>query len=553
MGGSTRDWRGLDRAYTFDPWSLTWREQPKPRRGRWYPSQVQLADGRIAIIAGFDETGTGVKNLELEVFTPAAERGGLGTMTHHPAGDRDTAFYPHLFTLPNGKVLMGGPDRNDSALLDPAALDGLATGSAWTELPDTNAYRIGGNAVLWPQGAEHDSRVTLLGGFTFAAHGGDAVRDTETFDADAPEDGWALNGAGIPAMNVGRSYGNVIQLPNGELLAVGGGAGSYYNEGDVNWTAGNQELKRVELLRPGLDDQWTLGPAQRKWRAYHSTALLLPDGRVLSAGDDYWALGDVKRQHAATPMDVGEIYSPPYLFDGDQLAPRPRIDDAPTAVPYGAPFGVKVSQRDAARAVLVAPGATTHGADMNQRLVVLETLRSSDGEGLDVRAPAGSAAAPPGYYMLFVLDDAGTPSVARWVRVAADAPAPPVLPEPTPSPTVTPTPSETPQPTPFPTVEPTPTPTPPRLDRTAPTATLALKRRGRRLHLGVRLSEAGRADVELRFGTRKVKRTLTFPRAGAHRTIAVTPPRGLRRLTVTARIRDKAGNRRTVTRRFSAA
>ena len=129
-------------------------------------------------------------------------------------------------------------------------------------------------------------------------------------------------------------------------------------------------------------------------------------------------------------MDVGEIYSPPYLFDGDQLAPRPLIEDARSAVPYGAPFGVRV--RDAARAVLVAPGATTHGADMNQRLIVLETLRTRYGVGIDVRSPAGPGAAPPGYYMLFVLDNQGTPSVARWVRVGADAPPPAVLPDPAP-------------------------------------------------------------------------------------------------------------------------
>ena len=59
IGGDTPQWRGLDRAYTFDPWTLTWQEQPRPRHGRWYPSQVELADGRIAILAGFDEAGTG--------------------------------------------------------------------------------------------------------------------------------------------------------------------------------------------------------------------------------------------------------------------------------------------------------------------------------------------------------------------------------------------------------------------------------------------------------------------------------------------------------------
>ena len=76
LGGSTPNWRGLDRAYTFDPWTLTWREQPRPRHGRWYPSQVELADGRIAILAGYDEVGHGAPNLELEVFTPAAGAAG---------------------------------------------------------------------------------------------------------------------------------------------------------------------------------------------------------------------------------------------------------------------------------------------------------------------------------------------------------------------------------------------------------------------------------------------------------------------------------------------
>ena len=264
-------------------------------------------------------------------------------------------------------------------------------------------------------------RVTLLGGYRY--QDGNAVADTETF-----EGGWMLNGAGIPRMHVGRSYGNVVQLPDGSLVAVGGGAGQRADGTDVNYTGGDERLKQVELLRPGIDTAWTLGPPQRKWRAYHSTALLLPDGRVLSAGDDYWHLGTQARPQGGSPMDVGEIYSPPYLFDGDQLAPRPLIEDAPVAVPYGAPFAIRV--RDAARAVLVAPGATTHGADSNQRLVVLETLRTRDGVGVDVRAPSGPGAAPPGYYMLFVFDNAGTPSVARWVRVGADAPAPAVLPDP---------------------------------------------------------------------------------------------------------------------------
>lgn len=515
LGGDTPGWRGLDRAYTFDPWSLTWQEQPRPRHGRWYPSQVALADGRVAILAGFDEHGQGVKNIEMEVFTPAAQRGGVGTMTYHPAGDRETAFYPHLFTLPDGKVLLAGPDANDSAVLDPALLDG--PGSAWTSLSPLHHSRVGGNALLRPDGG-----VTLLGGWDYDDL--NAVADTETLQ----DTGWTLNGGGIPRMNLGRSYGNVIQLPNGELVAVGGGAGYRDLEGS-NWTDADQRLKQVELLRPGVDTHWRLGPAQQKWRAYHSTALLLPDGRVLSAGDDYWHRGDQRRPEGGTPMDIGEIYSPPYLFDGDQPAVRPTINDAPTEVHYGASFAIAASR--AARAVLVAPGATTHGADMNQRLVELQTLRTTAG-GLDVRAPAGPDLAPPGYYMLFVLDDDGTPSVARWVRVRAPAPAPAPAPEASP-----------------PALTEAPPPVVAR-DTTAPRATISLKRHGKRVRVRVKLSEPGTAAVEVRVNKRRVRRTLHYD-AASTRTVRLTTR--VKRIRVTVRARDIAGNRRTVKRTFSAA
>jgi hypothetical protein len=129
--------------------------------------------------------------------------------------------------------------------------------------------------------------------------------------------------------------------------------------------------------------------------------------------------------------------------------------------------------------------------------------------------------------MLFVFDNAGTPSVARWVRVGADAPAPAVLPDPAP----------------------TGPPPAPLVDRTAPRVTLKLTRRGRKLALRVGLSEPGRADVELRLGARRVKRTLSF--RVAPRTVTVTRPRGVKRLRVIVRARDTAGNRSTVTRRYA--
>jgi Domain of unknown function (DUF1929) len=539
LGGKTPLYQGLNTSFTFDPWTETWTRQPDMEHGRWYPSQVELPDGRIAVLAGGDENGNEDDNQELEVFTPSATLGGKGTITHYPAGDRLTAFYPHLFSMPGGNVLLGGPTKPDSGLLDLSKLGDPLNGSAWTNLGRLIVDRVGGNAILWPQNAPGDTRMTLLGGYYFTDQGGDATPDTETFDLASSDEGWQLDADGIPAMHVGRSYGNIVQLPDSTLVAVGGGAGDRDKYG-TNFVGSpfDERLKEVELLKPGVDTDWTLGPAQRKFRAYHSTAILLPDGRVLSAGDDYWYLGDEERPgapHAGESMDVGEIYSPPYLFDGDQLAPRPVIADAPAAVPYGAGFGVAVSNREAGRAVLVAPGATTHGADMNQRIVNLQTIDAA-GAGLDVRAPSGPDVAPPGYYMLFVLDKTGTPSVARWVRLGADAPLPSLLPPalastPTPVPTATPTPTVT------------PTPVTPRRPQ------LRLTRHGRRLQLRLTLHGPGRAALDARLAGRRILRTLRFRTAGT-RTVKITAPRRPARLTVSVRATAATGHKWTLKDRW---
>jgi hypothetical protein len=171
----------------------------------------------------------------------------------------------------------------------------------------------------------------------------------------------------------------------------------------------------VEIRDPKTHE-WTLGPAQQEDRAYHSTAVLLPDGRVLSGGDD---------RTGYRTSDTGEIYSPPYLFRG----PRPLIGAAPQKVGYGLGFHVGASG-GATRAVLMAPGVTTHGTEMQARHVELAVTHRG-ASGLDVLAPPSGGVAPPGWYMLFVLNAEGVPSIARWVHVekpppGSDPPDPPV-------------------------------------------------------------------------------------------------------------------------------
>ena len=154
-------------------------------------------------------------------------------------------------------------------------------------------------------------------------------------------------------------------------------------------------------------------------------ALLLPDGTVLSAGDNYHE--DLANGAKAEPwIGNAEIYRPPYLFRG----PRPVIDEAPATVLPGERFEVEASG-DAQRAVLMAPSAVTHGADMSQRHVELR-VEGTTSDGLELVAPPSYAAAPPGQYMLFLLSADGVPSVARFVRfgLGGDDPLPPTAPAP---------------------------------------------------------------------------------------------------------------------------
>ena len=139
--------------------------------------------------------------------------------------------------------------------------------------------------------------------------------------------------------------------------------------------------------------------------AYHSTAILLPDATVLLSQDDMDYSAQAAFQHKA------QVYSPPYLFKG----PQPVITSAPSNVRNNQSFFVTTDRGGMTSAMLVAPGATTHGNDMHQRAIKLKVTPLNN--GIDITMPASPALTPPGYYMLFVMDAAGIPSVAKFVRV----------------------------------------------------------------------------------------------------------------------------------------
>ncbi|MEO5617205.1 MAG: galactose oxidase-like domain-containing protein, partial [Candidatus Eisenbacteria bacterium] len=242
---------------------------------------------------------------------------------------------------------------------------------------------------------------------------------TRTLDTSNLSNSWEVTNGMAP-----RTHHNLVALPTGQVLAVGGNSRFDHVTADP--------VKRPQLWTPntpGGGGTWTsISGAdtlseQATARTDHSTAILLPDGRVLSAGGE-------------TPADkyVANLYCPPYLFksDGTTLAARPTITYTPRQVTWGQSFTLCTPQRSSiTRVSLIAPAATTHSVDMNQRYVPLVFSNGPNPTELTVNAPASPDSAPPGFYLLFLTgsgDGTDVPSIATWVRVGpadtGDATAP---------------------------------------------------------------------------------------------------------------------------------
>jgi hypothetical protein len=377
---------GLPTVLTFDPFTEKWTRHENMRHGRWYPGQTMLPDGRTIILSGEDENG--VKNREIEMFDPRTNDVSW-VYTRQEDGSTDNsvmpmgAWYPRTFVMPSGRALMAGPNPVDSLFF-------WMEGSKFRWSPaQQGRYRTYGGVVLLPGGPSGSTRVLATGGYRDKDIGVDAT--TQVLDERTER--WST----ASDMNVARGHHNVVTLPDGSLVSIGGGLGKV--GADSYAFSPTVDQRSAELYKDG---NWTLGPSQTEYRTYHSTAALLPDGRVLSGGDD-------RADHKET--DTFEIYEPAYLH---KSGGRPVIQSAPSTVDYGESLSVATSG-PVKRAVLMAPAATTHGFDSNQRHVELRVTPRAG--GVDAVAPPNANVAPPGYYMLFVLDEAGVPSVAKWVKV----------------------------------------------------------------------------------------------------------------------------------------
>ncbi|MCF3183409.1 DUF1929 domain-containing protein [Streptomyces polychromogenes] len=390
---------GAKLSFVFDPWTETWFRNRDMSVGRWYPSVVTGADGRQTIMSGQSERGTGTPTPVVERF-PAKGLPVPWRTYDIPTGmaverfRADAPFrndYPHLFSLRDGMIYGLGRDADQQWRFDPVK-------ETRTGLPRRPAdFRGYGSAVPLPAGLRGPDSVLVLGG---------DPHDPNTYRLSGGR--WSTE----QPRAFGRTQDDTLILPDATLLTVNGALSTRdYGHGPFNPRA---DLKYRQTELRDARGRWRLGPAQRLPRGYHSNALVMPDGRVMVTGDELQQIANDPDIRDAMDGSI-EIYEPAYLHQGGT---RPALDGVPRGeLAHDALFEVRSRTASAVRrAVLLAPTTVTHAVNTSQRHLEL-AVTAVRGETMTLRTPRTAADAPPGYYMLFLLDGRGVPSTARWVKL----------------------------------------------------------------------------------------------------------------------------------------
>jgi hypothetical protein len=360
---------GLTQSSIFD--GNGWQPAGAMRYPRWYPTLVALEDGDVVALSGSQTPG---------VNASIPERWNGSGWTALTGANQTLPNYPRAFVEPKqGHVFVAQGVR--SRVLDPGGSGSWSLGPT-PQIADRNY----GAAVML------DDKVLFAGGGGRTCPGL-PERSAEIIGLSAPSPAWALTGS----MAVARRQLNLTILPDGSVLATGGtSACGHSDESGAVFSA--------ELWDPETG-QWATLASASVIRVYHSTAVLLPDGRVLSMGS-----GD---GGGVTPQRSTEVFSPPYLFKGN----RPGYDLPSTAMRYGQPFMVNTADAASIRKVtIIRLPSTTHAFNMGQRLNTLGFQAAAG--GLTITPPAAGRIAPPGPYLLFLVNEAGVPSVAQTVMLS---------------------------------------------------------------------------------------------------------------------------------------
>ena len=368
-GGHIADFTGYPHAVIFDPATNGFTSLPDMNTGRWYPTVTTLPNGDVLVVSGDINANTNVDTLP-QVFQFATK-----TWRNLTTAQLSMPLYPNMLVAPNGKVFDAGPSRQTRYL------NTAGTGS-WSNVAVMNftGSRDYGPAVLYAPG-----KVLDVGGSD------PPTATAEIIDLNATTPAWKFTSS----MHFPRRQHNAVILPDGKVFIVGGSKAGGFD-------TSTSPVLPTEMWDPATG-QFTVMASIAVYRGYHSTALLLADGRVLSAG------GNVGGPNA-------QIFSPPYLFAGT----RPTIASAPTSAGYGQTVFVGTSNAASiTKVTLLREASVTHTNSMSQSFQSLSFTTTST--GLNVTMPANANIAPPGYYLLFILNGSGVPSVASIIQVSSTA------------------------------------------------------------------------------------------------------------------------------------
>lgn len=399
-------WHGLASTYVFDVSSNTFIRRRSMAAGRWYPTLVELPDGKVFCVGGYDEYGSFNRLVEIynssndtwSIKYDPARTGtycvGEGQTSCPGAGspcfggqnnstmNLSISLYPRMHLMPSGLIIMCGMQRSIRSF-DPAT-------GRWQTPGATSVYRDYGTSVLMPlQNASTErGKIILVGGSPTPSSS--ATNTVEIIDFNAGTSSKPVIRTVQPITRARRFLLPVI-LPNGKIVIFGG-----VSQGTTSY------VYQPEMFDP-INETWTTLPAATIPRTYHSVALLLRNGTVWTASG----------QSARSTQELRtEIFRPDYYFQT-----RPSISGAPTVGAYGGSITIPSSQAANINSVsLVRLSSSTHHYDTEQRLIWLQiTNRSSN--SVIVSSPLNAKLAPPGYYMIHVLNSSNVPSVARIIKI----------------------------------------------------------------------------------------------------------------------------------------
>ena len=379
VGGETLDDAAIDKAGYFDYLTETWTEVADMNRVRWYPSVIELGDGTIWSFGGQSvPADPDQPDNTIEFYDPETDVWTMAGGQDIPAQYLEA--YNRLHLMPDGKIFQSG-HLPETYLYDPVA-------RTWTLVASTRLGRPRGNGSSVRL---QDGRILIVGGEDKV----DYFSSAEVIDLTQPSPQWQT----VASMTSVRAFIDAIVLPDGRVLVVGGDEGS------------GSRSKIPELYDPATNSWTDMAPFDIE-RGYHSTTLLLPDARVIVSGGEGNGGPGMFGESAEY-----EIWNPYYLFK----SARPVIVSLPASAEYGQQLTMSyTSAVGVSHAVIHRSGSQTHSFAYNQ-ISVPVSFDSTTASTLTFSLPGNANLLPPGFYMVFLMNEDGVPSVARYLRIGGGA------------------------------------------------------------------------------------------------------------------------------------